>query len=335
MKTIKPNISDHVIHSDDISIVVQGEIRKEYTEKCLKSLRLALPHSEIILSTWEGEGISNLSYDKVVLSEDPGAILQNKPMQILNNVNRQLVSTKAGLAICTHSYILKIRSDLILKTAFFLEFYGQYSAEAKHFERRLLVADYFTRNPRVVDFPFHISDWIIFGAADDVREYFNVPLQNAEDGLWFMKHAKKTMVMRDLLCRFVAEQHICLFFLHHFQKINCECYYDNSKKNIYQTERLLAEDFIVLDYQKQWNLIFPKYNPNQYFDRISLVSHKDWLELYYRYCLNKKGIAWRKYCFYTFLRRLYYGVFHTCAIYILGILRLKEKIRWLLIKRKY
>lgn len=57
----------------DISVIVQGAINKNETIKCLQSIRHYLPGAEIILSTWEGSNITDLDYDNLILSKDPGA----------------------------------------------------------------------------------------------------------------------------------------------------------------------------------------------------------------------------------------------------------------------
>ena len=59
------------IISNDISLVVQGAVTP-VTKAVLNSLRAIFPGAELILSTWEGSALDGLSYDKAVLSPDPG-----------------------------------------------------------------------------------------------------------------------------------------------------------------------------------------------------------------------------------------------------------------------
>ena len=116
-----------MINSKDISVVVQGPIRTDITSKCIKSIRQFLPDSEIILSTWKNEDISQLDYDKLVLCDDPGATLLcvKHKKQIYNNMNRQLVTVKEGLKLANRKYVLKLRTDLILTNANFLDFWNK------------------------------------------------------------------------------------------------------------------------------------------------------------------------------------------------------------------
>jgi hypothetical protein len=81
------------IDSKDISVVVQGPIHTQdnLTKRVLESVRTHLPNAELILSTWKGSEVDGLDCDILLLNDDPGAI------NGLNNVNRQIVSTRNGL----------------------------------------------------------------------------------------------------------------------------------------------------------------------------------------------------------------------------------------------
>ena len=99
-----------MIQPYDISVIVQGPIMggaERLTGRAIESVRRVLPGAEIILSTWHGSDTGALACDALVLSDDPGATnwlrrgdaaaLDKK----LNNGNRQIVSTRAGLARAT------------------------------------------------------------------------------------------------------------------------------------------------------------------------------------------------------------------------------------------
>ena len=80
-------------------------------------IRKYLPKSKIILSTWDGSNVNGLDYDIVIFNKDPGGSLCSaNDDKILNNVNREIVSTLAGLKVCKTKYVFKIRSDLIIKS---------------------------------------------------------------------------------------------------------------------------------------------------------------------------------------------------------------------------
>ncbi|MFN9708181.1 MAG: WavE lipopolysaccharide synthesis family protein, partial [Burkholderiales bacterium] len=100
-----------MIRDDQISIVVQGDIRAN-THQSVAALRRQLPRAEIVLSTFKNQmahletsGLS-LLVDKLCVSDDPGAMppTVNSPTAPPNNINRMLVSTQAGLKQATRPY---------------------------------------------------------------------------------------------------------------------------------------------------------------------------------------------------------------------------------------
>lgn len=313
---------------NNISIIVQGSIQLLFTDQCLKSLRTCFPHAQIILSTWKGQKVDNLDYDKVVLLEDPGFCYINEIEKIPNNVNRQIFSTQAALSFVDRSYCLKIRSDILIENASFLSMIGNYDkrSPSNFFLNRLVICNYYTRNPRVYPMPFHPSDWIVFGRTEDVKELYNIALQSPEEMQWFKTHPKKSNFQRNCLSRFVPEQHIWLSFLRKHMEINCENYYDCSKENIVLTEELLAKCMVILDYQKQLGIKFLKYKPNRYGDKSTLLHHNDWKALYDHYCLHKNSMNWY---FYLIKSKFYRCIvnFRACVIKILILLHLKSIIK--------
>ena len=124
----------------NLSIIVQGEVT--YTlGKLLVRIRKKLRGAEIILSTWKGADVRGLDYDVLVLSDDPGAILMSDKMQTYNNLNRQLVSTQEGLKKATGKYAMKLRSDMILTSDKFLDYFDKFQARSDKynlFEHKIL-----------------------------------------------------------------------------------------------------------------------------------------------------------------------------------------------------
>ena len=152
------------INSDEISVIVQGPVQKEYIKKTLSSIREYLPNAEIILSCWKGDlkklsedDLKNLSYDILVENEDPGGINYElgvlsmfKDGKLVSNVNRQIVSTINGLKKASKKYSLKFRSDMVLTGDNFLNYFDKYqkgSQEFKIFEKRIIIPTVYTRNP--------------------------------------------------------------------------------------------------------------------------------------------------------------------------------------------
>ena len=285
------------INTDSISIVVQGRLDPNIAALCIRKLRQCFPGAEIIISTWEGSDTSGLDVDVVLFSPDPGAVLADEKEKTMNNVNRQLISTWAGLNVATRPYLLKTRTDILFENADFLSFFGKYDGIPSSFlEHRLLICNYYTRNPRAMPLCFHPSDWIVFGTAADVRKYYEaIPLMGEDEGAWFRTHKKDAVVFTNYVCRYTPEQHIFLHFLQSLQSVCCDCYYHRTPDLVSQTERAFAECFVVLDFQKELAISFPKYNPNRYFEKHTLLSHRDWKVLYIHYCENGISPQWTLY----------------------------------------
>ena len=110
-------------HSE-ITVIVQGPVvgggdappDDRLTYWCLESIRRHLPGARIVLSTWEGSDTDGLDCDDIVFNTDPGGVplFLSARAKVLNNVNRQIVTTKAGMNLCSSNYALKMRSDMAL-----------------------------------------------------------------------------------------------------------------------------------------------------------------------------------------------------------------------------
>lgn len=317
-----------MIESKEISVVVQGGI-SEYTQRCLLSLRKQLPEAQLILSTWEGADIMGLEYDELVLSKDPGGVVLDDISGTINNINRQIVSTKAGLELAKRKYCLKFRTDLILNDSEFIRYFGVFdrAIEPLHFKNRVIVCNYYTRNPRVFPLPFHISDWIMFGNIEDIKLYFEIELQNEKEIRWFETHSREHKnFYTNLLSKFVPEQYVCTNFAKRFYEFTCEAFYDVDVRNIEITEEIIARDFVVLDYKKQLNITFSKYNPNRYLEKFTLISHKEWNRLYKYYRNDKRNHSievWKVQCRIKY----YFAIIRRKILSILHKLKLKEKVK--------
>lgn len=171
-----------LISSSDISVVVQGPIHRQenLTRRVLESVRAYLPESEVILSTWKGSDATGLSYDVLLLNDDPGAINGN------NNVNRQIVSTRNGLEKASRKYAMKLRTDTLLTGTGFLDAFERYPErrdDFKVFEHKVVIPTLYTRNPlRALFYSalsyyfFHPSDIFQFGLKTDLWLLWNIPL---------------------------------------------------------------------------------------------------------------------------------------------------------------
>lgn len=303
-----------MIDSKDISVVVQGAISKKETPKCLKSIRKFLPDAQIILSTWEGSNVEGLDYDVLILNKDPGAVFigEMAGSKLYNNVNRQLLSTKEGLKKAERKYAMKLRSDLILTSNKFLEYFDKFQkrgASYNLFERKLLASAVFTRysieyikeNRRDL-IPFHISDWWFFGLKSDLDKYFmDTPLVEEPNFTnYFALEENKNKYTPYYFARFkfAPEQYFgyeC--FSRNFADIHMEDASSVNDEIMNKYRQCLVNNFIILEY-KQSGIYLNKYTYSrrekfigeQYFGLYNMFryesEYKEFCDSDYKVCTN-------------------------------------------------
>lgn len=282
------------VHFEDISVVVQGAIGKniDYT---LESIRKHLPGATIILSTWENSNIEGLDYDIAIQSKDPGAFpCDKKDDSIMNNVNRQIVSTLEGLKRCKTQYAIKLRSDFYFTGNAFIDYFGvekEFDREYKFLKNRVVACTLYSRNPRssikTLRMPYCPSDFFYFGYTEDLLDIFSVKLiDTIEDKMYFDLYPEETAKLnyKLALCRFMPEQTIWMGFLSKYIKeLNCTCRDDINSKNIILTEQTVVNNLTLYSYEdlniNTFNeTLFTKGIPENCFLR------EDWEELYKYYC---------------------------------------------------
>lgn len=271
-----------MIKSEDISVIVQGRVCP-ITDACISSFRHFLPNAEIILSTFEDANTSNVECNKIIKSQDPGSYYYINSEKKENNVNRQIISTMAGLKVATRKYTFKLRTDFKLTGNSFLDFWDKFEKTNKNhqlFSHKILACCYFARNPtsNYYSLLFHPSDIAFFGQTSDLINLFDIPLMKKEEEIYY---TNKKGIFRN---KYTPEQHI---FVNCIKKnghlINFESQYDNTTENIEQTERYFASNFIFLDWE-QFNLQPPnKFKNTQQNHYPSCITHIEWQKLYKKY----------------------------------------------------
>jgi hypothetical protein len=191
------------ISSKDFSVVIQGPIigkpndlyENQLTKQCIESVRKYLPECEIIISTWKGQEIEHLTFDKIVFNEDPGAVTYNdfELKNVYNNNNRQIVSTFNGLKLASRKYSIKTRADIKLISTNFYTYLNKYDSiyKYKFFDKRILVSTYFSRNPEKVPLLFHISDLFQIGLTKDLLQLWDIEIQPEPETTRGFKYSQK------------------------------------------------------------------------------------------------------------------------------------------------
>jgi|GEM_PF-1465370 len=281
-------------NSRRISIVVQGPVvgmpadkwRRRLTAQCLLHLRRLLPDSELILSTWRDMPCEQLEFDRLVQSDDPGGMLCDDEHRVFNNINRQVVSSHAGLAAATRPFALKIRSDLLLGSVRFLEYWQAFPRRDPRYQfaaDRILNCSVYARRfagspPRHRPVVFHPSDFLFFGWTTDVRQLFDIPLCPLERDARWLDGQPPSRRSRDPfptnLNRFLPEQWLWLGYLRHWLDTSLQDRLDLKHPAVSHDRAIQLNNLVMLD-QSQWSFQMPKYRLRQY-----LMSDYDWQGLY-------------------------------------------------------
>lgn len=294
-----------MIQDKDISIVVQGPILRQsalgITDQTTKlvctRLKYLFPQCELILSTWEGEEVQNIPHDKLILNQDPGATWFNYGNeQLLNNCNRLIVSTLAGIKAASRKYVFKVRSDLFLVSPHFLTYFDQFplfNDTYKFVKNRIIAFSIYSITGHKTSLftmhrPFHISDWAYFGYKEDLLDLYDIPLaEEPEFSQWFLTRCKTFFDFEPKrLWKMPPEQYVTSSFLRKHVALQFEHTADTAKNNMAISSRLLLNNFLVLD-QTQFSLISLKYvNFQLLFEPLlsrTAIFYSTWLNDYKKY----------------------------------------------------
>lgn len=271
------------IKSSEISIIIQGPIDWSVEKESLEGLTLAAARkareifsdAEIIVSTWEGERYEGLVYDKIVFSPLPSA-QGGWPSFTPNNVNRQIVGTRAGLNLATRPLCLKIRSDMILAGDAFVQIFeercaNRLSDERDVFEYPLVCNNFSSRNSasilqRIPDhpLPFHPSDHFQFGRTDDVKFLWDIELQSDEEGWYFLERAHPNRWRLHELSQFAPEQFIFVSAIRKKLPVDVLHYADDRAEVVALSDYYMSTHFITVP-DLLVPVRFPKYHTDHHF----------------------------------------------------------------------
>lgn len=269
-----------MLDSKDISVVIQGPVDHEgddlfplpKTFTAVRRIREQLPKSQIILSTWKGENTSYLDHiDEIVLNTDPGSQGAGKS-RIPNNVNRQIVSAMGGIAKANRSHVLKIRSDVVLTSNYFIH---RFEDELKRpterfrlFKNKVISNNLSSRNPLSRDpaaYPYQPSDHVHFGHIEDVSRLWDIPLQSQDEADWFDYHDRPDNLRLNETSRLTPEQYLWTTALKaNGINIVLEHYADMRPEVIEQSERYLNANFVFIQ-DRKYAFHFSKYHTTHHF----------------------------------------------------------------------
>lgn len=214
-----------MVVDSDLSVIIQGPIEhslsvvthRPITLSLCLSIKKLLPRAEIILSTWDNEHVEGIPVDVLIQSHDPrpqGLIKGFVP----NNVNRQIITTRAGLQIARRKFAMKIRSDIELYGAGFLDslpVLQQLDSEEAIFSHKIIANNLSSRDASAVEkrmpghwLLFHPSDHIHAGHTSDLLLLWDIPLQSEEDATYYLGALRPNEYRDNELSRLTPEQFI-------------------------------------------------------------------------------------------------------------------------------
>ncbi|WP_241303203.1 WavE lipopolysaccharide synthesis family protein [Burkholderia stabilis] len=281
-----------MISTSDITIVLQGNVTPFTSSNGDSFLNFAnvtratLPNASIILSTWEGVEVPhNAPVDKIIRSKDPGSLPGVKFDDKPSNLNRQLVSTLAGLEQVKTRYAIKLRTDCSLEHAGFLEQYDTFRKIDSHGEDRIATSAFFTLDPTIFEhMPFHVSDWFHFSTTEQLLKYWSAPLMTKEDASHYERHkfAKHSSYLdRKFRSRLAVEQYLGTTFAKKLGYSVPQFHNDTPQHILAAHEDFIARHLLVLD-PWQAGLCFPKYfwayKSNMQW--MNCIMFLDWYRMY-------------------------------------------------------
>lgn len=249
----------------ELSIVIQGPV-SGFTTPCCESVRRLFPGAEVILSTWKGENTDGLSFDKLVLSDDPGT--DNGPVlpcgvPILN-ISRQVRSSLNGIRATSGQLVMKTRTDSVFLGRGCLDHLGLWPKRGpmRVFESRVVVPNLHTCDPDVGHRAFNISDWAMLGTRKDLEFLFDIPLEGA-------KTTNKS-----------PEQYIWLSAVRkRFPDVDISSMDIVSEKNMLECNRFIADNLVILQTHSQFAFHNMRYE-TQNEDHWTFLKHDKFTAMY-------------------------------------------------------
>nr|WP_269664817.1 WavE lipopolysaccharide synthesis family protein [Burkholderia sp. WSM2230] len=276
------------ITDEDITLVFQGAWTAD-ARRHIERSREAMPGARVVVSTFTEDDASRAAMPDVewVVSEDPGPLPAYKrgARAPLNNVNRQIVSSRAGLAKVKSKYAVKIRTDCALSSRAFADIYARVTRD-EIAPRRVLASSIYTLHPDGIDaLHFHLSDWFFFGPTERLSAYYDIPLMENEDAKWFAddrRHRRGSHYFaRRYRARFAPEQYLTVEYAKRLGYSTPSFLNDTSDAIKESYLRFLGEECIVSEPQAL-GLEFEKYAhvSRSHYQHFNCVWGRDWSELF-------------------------------------------------------
>jgi hypothetical protein len=280
------------IENSDITIVLQGGLGTGWDIRYqARYLRTVMPGVKVILATqksaaknFEGQA----DFDDVVLTDDPGAMPPVKLIGAPHNINRQILSSKAGLDAVTTPYAMKMRTDAYITSRRSVDLWEKWGIDKRGPRAkgagRILVVNLFTLNPRFDErLCYHVSDWFQFGRTEDLRAFWSGPEMDFGTNVWYehQPFAQGSLPReREFRSKYATEQWLTLGYLYGAGPYPIEYHNHVSPEIVREFDENLADNFVVV-HPADIGLEMPKHKyvyGSRYFNTIC-YSFADWKKL--------------------------------------------------------
>ncbi len=177
---------------EKVGIVIQGPMDRnnDFTINTIKQLRYMYPDIKIVLSTWTGEVTNG---DRLLLNKLNCNLIVNDSLPAENkgfgrkvgHLNNQLLSSIDGITFLKQQgaeFVMKMRTDTRLYKNDFIPYLFNLihvcPCEKSNQNFRLINVA-FSNN--LVSVPFFMSDFIWFGAIEDMERLYSIPTREEKD----------------------------------------------------------------------------------------------------------------------------------------------------------
>lgn len=285
-----------MISPADITIVFQGNVSTNSGEDsfrhCVEITRATLPGAKVILSTWRDVKVPrSANVDEVVRSRDPGSLPAIKFDDVgSNNINRQIVSTVAGLQKVQTKYAIKLRTDSFLEHDGFLRNYVKFNEQFPSASDRIVASSFFTIDPLVFEhMPFHTSDWFHFSTTERLIKYWSRPLVTVEEATWYENnpHARHSSYLdKKFRTKLAVEQYLCAEFAKQLGYQTPQFHNDCRKEVLRSFGDFLSKEFMIQDpWQAGFKLPKYKWAHKSNMQSMNCMMFLDW----YRLCAERSA----------------------------------------------
>lgn len=160
-----------------MDIVLQGPLFKNTLETAKSYIECDFI-DKIYVVHWDSEPSLSISNKNIIEIQIPDVSIPGA-----TNINRQIVSTQAGLERCKNEICAKMRSDQKISINSMNKMNNFFTKVSKEPSPSFLDGN----TPRAVicvlgmnrKYPFHPQDHIFWGYTEDVKKVFDIPLQDA------------------------------------------------------------------------------------------------------------------------------------------------------------